>query len=340
MKNKKLIDAIGKIDDKYIEEAKEVKKKKFVFNWAFIGKTLSAALCVVIVISFISNTFGMGAAPKYEQATTETYSMDNGSFAVSGARGDYVYQEAVPAEAEETKKTAANPMLSDATVNKKLIVNGGMNIETTEFDAVMDYFDKAIKEVGGYIQNSSINQRGNECRYFNATIRIPSDKYANFVSKAKESSNVTYYNEYVEDITDTYTDLEARLNSLKAEEEKVLEFYSKAVNLEELMSVESRLTDIRYEIDSIQTRLKNYDLLVSYSTLNVSIEETKVYSKVDDSFFSRIGNAFINGFNNFLNAIEDFVVNIVYNIWQILLIIVVIIVAIVVIKKIRRKEKE
>ena len=342
MKDKKLVDAIGKIDDKYIKEAHALNKKRFVLNWAFVGKTLSAVLCLVLIISFVSNTFRMGSTSAYEYALEEEYTTGSAAFEVKN-KTDYKYEAPQAALSEGTLNgdlLSDGALLIDYEINKKLIVNGGMNIETNEFDSVMNSLDEAIKEVGGYVQSSSISQRGNECRFYNATIRIPADKYAGFISKTKEKTNVTYYDECVEDITDTYTDLEARLNSLKAEEEKVLDFYSKAKNLEELMSVESRLTDIRYEIDSIQTRLKNYDLLVSYSTLNITIEETKVYSKVNDSFIMRITNAFKNGCNNFISAIEDFVLGIVYNIWQIILIIVIIIIIIFVIKKIKKKSKQ
>lgn len=331
MKNKKLVDAIGKIDDTYVEEAHAKKQKKFVFSWAFVGKALTGVLCLVIVVSFVSNAFRMGSY-KYESTAAVESAYDMETYNGVGAPME------APAAEEEKGGGLLIDSNADVGVNKKLIVNGSMNIETTEFDDVMDSINTAIKEANGYVQSSSINQRGNDCRYYNATIRIPADKYADFIAKTKDATNVTFYSESVEDITDTYTDLEARLTSLKAEEAKVLDFYKQATNIEELLTVESRLTEIRYEIDSIETRLKNYDLLVSYSTLNISIEETKVYSKVDDSFFTRIKNAFVNGLNNFLEGVEDFVVDIIYNIWQILLIIVLIVIGVFVYKRIKNRK--
>lgn len=87
------------------------------------------------------------------------------------------------------------------------------------------------------------------------------------------------------------------------------------------MAVESRLSDIRYEIEYYEAQIKNYDLLVSYSTLNLTVNETKVYTPVSQNFFARLGRSFTNGFSNFVDGIGDFIIDIVYNMWTILLLI-------------------
>ena len=208
--------------------------------------------------------------------------------------------------------------------NKKLIVTGDLNLETTNFDNTVEKLNENIKSVNGYIQSSSISTRGDSRRWFNATIRVPADKYEEFLSKIKENDKTTYYSEHIDDITDNYTDLKARQDSLKAEEAKILEFYDKATTIEELMSIEQRLTEIRYEIDSIESSIKNYDLLTAYSTLNITIEETNVLTKADDDFFSKLGTSFINSFTNFINFVGSILIFIVSNLWIILLIVLII----------------
>ena len=327
MKKEKLIDAIGQIDDKYIKEAHE--KKRFVFDWALTGKILTGVLCLVIVIGIIPNVFnfGMGKqAPReteYSDTVTEAYSKEDISYGGVGGAGGIGY--------------TVNAKV--VTENKKLIVNGYINIETLDFDVLIEELNKNIDAIGAYIQNSSIQTNRYETRSFDATIRIPADKYNEFLESTKQLGNVTWYSENVDDVTEMYTDLKARLNSLKAEEEKVLEFYDKANSLSELMEVEGRLTDIRYEIDSIETRLKNYDLLTDYSTLNITIVETRSYTKTNDNFSSRLSLSFRNGFTNFINSIENFVIDVVYNIWSIIVVIVVAVIVILVIRKARKNRK-
>lgn len=328
MKKEKLIDAIGNISDKYIEDAH--KKNKFKFDWAIFAKLATVGLVLVLVVGSIPSLVGMGKSMD-KTMTTDAY-MDGGTGAL-GAKASYD-NEIAPMEAEYTYKDeeSSNTLIQS---EKKLIVNGSINLETTKFDEALTNINTYIDEVGGYVQSSSIASYGSRTYY--ATVRIPQDKYNEFLEKIKTTGNSTWYSETTDDVTEVYTDLSARLTSLKAEESKVLEFYNQATNIEELMSVESRLTEIRYEIDSIETRIKNYDLLVSYSTLNMTIDETITYAKTKESFFSRIATAFKNGFTNFSDTIQDFIIGVVYNIWTIIFVLVVIVIALTIYKKKRNK---
>lgn len=325
MKNEKLVDAIGMIDDKYVEEAHKVEKKKFFLSFDLIGKLAVAAVCLLLVVVGIPSLLPKMGSAKTEAAPAE---------AAPAMSEEYAY-DLVDAQSENGY-IQGNTENTNADDNKKLIVTGNLNIETLEFDKVLDELNKNIKEAGGYVQSSSINYW--DSRHYSATIRIPADKYNDFVSKTKENVNVTYYNENVDDITSAYTDLKARVNSLKAEESKVLEFYDKATNLDELLTIESRLTDIRYEIDSLETKLKNYDLLTSYSTLNINISETKIYTKTNENFFTRLKMQFVNGCTDFINLIEDIILTISYNFFTIILLVVIIVVVVKVIKKIINKK--
>lgn len=320
MKNNKLIDALGKIDDKYVKEAHE--KKKFVFDFAFVGKLTTVALVLFLVVRVVPNMFRMGASKSSDSASQmESYDL----------KGE-------PSEDENIYSNSGVNIENAKVVeeNKKIIVTGDLHIETLDFDNVLNTLEANVKKYGGYIQESSISSNSNDRRFYDACIRIPAESYNEFLNATKENVNVTFYSEHADDITEKYTDIEARINSLEAEEEKVLEFYDKATNLEELMSVESRLTDIRYEIDSLETKIKNYDLLVNYSTLNIGITETKVYTKTNDNFFSKLGLNFVNGWSNFVNVLQDIILGIVYNLWIVILVVVVI-VGIVIYRKKRNK---
>lgn len=316
-----LIDAIGNIDDKYIKEAHDNKKKVFSFSWELTGKLLTGALCLFLLISFVPNLFRAGKSQSTDAVNETAHEYDNG------------FSTGTTYDVAEEEYDGDNIL-----ANKKIIVTGYINIETLDFDSLIEQLNMNIAEAGGYIQSSSISTNRYDSRYFDAVIRIPADKYDDFLTKTKQTGNVTWYNENLDDITETYTDLEARLNSLKAEETKVLEFYDKATNLDELMSIESRLTDIRYEIDSIQTSIKNYDTLINYSTLNINVQETKAYTKSNDKFFNRLGLSFRNGLTNFVNSIQDFMIDIAYNILQIVLVVVVLVAIVVVIKRIRKNK--
>ena len=326
MKSEKLIDAIGMIDDRYISEAHEEKKRKsFGWNWNVFGRFALAAACLLLAVTLLPKVLFRGASGGgyYVNNASEDYAAPASAYQ-NGSADEKAYYTYDTEATEEGYYEASQRSGQLPDENKKLIVTGDLNMETMDLDPVLNDLNANIGKYGGYVQDSSLSTSGSSYRTYHAVIRIPAEEYQNFLGTVESSGNVTYYHENVSDITDTYTDLDARLTSLKAEEERVLEFYKEAETIEDLMSIESRLTDIRYEIDSISSRLKNYDLLVSYSTLNIYITETKAYTETSVSFLKRLSNAFTNGWQNFINGIGDLFIDIVYYFWNIVLLAVLV----------------
>ena len=329
MKNEKLVDAIGLIDDEYIKEAHEKRLIKKSFNWGLVGKLATAALCLCLVVAIVPNMFSSFAKSSGGSAS---YVARNNNY---GADGAYeLSEDMAPSQSYEAKSDTV-----DLKQNKKLIVTGNLNLETMNLDELLAKLNESINKYGAYIQDSSINTSGYR-RIYEAAIRIPAENYEEFVSGVKGNGNVTYYHENTKDITDTYTDLNAKLTSLKAQEERVLEFYKEAKTIDELMAVEERLSELRYEIDYIETQIKNYDLQVAYSTLYITVSETKEYTETSVSFWTRLGNSFTNGWTNFTSNVGDFVLDVIYNIWTIIILVLVVFGAYKLYKHIRSKRNK
>lgn len=309
MSKNRLTDAFNNISDEYIREAhEEIKKKKSIlslFSCMNIGRLVIAAAVICLAVIIIPNF----SRKSYESERIEAPMAGGGMYDSQGA---YEIGEDFGSNAyHNTDKTELN-------VNRKLIVNGSMRADTLEFDRVMADLNAYVNDYGAYFQSSSVSQRYDGSRFFEAVIRIPSESYSEFIEGLKGSANVSYYSEEIDDITDVYSDLSARVTSLKAEESRVMEFYKDATGISELMEIEERLADIRYEIDSLETRIRNYDLQVDYSTLTLSINETRTYAQNNDSFLSRLSNEFLSGWISFTDGIEELLFLFVYYIFEII----------------------
>lgn len=92
--------------------------------------------------------------------------------------------------------------------------------------------------------------------------------YGNVLSTSRSAQNVT----------SSYTDFEARLSSLNTQEERLLDMLSKSTDVETLIALEQRLSDVRYEIEAIERNLRNYDAQIRYSTIDLSIREVELYT--------------------------------------------------------------
>ncbi len=94
-----------------------------------------------------------------------------------------------------------------------------------------------------------------------------------FLSQVAENGNITSRSEQETDVTLDYVDLDSHKAVLLAEQERLLSFLEQAETVEEMIMLESRLSEVRYQIESMERQLRTYDNQVEYSTVYLSITE-------------------------------------------------------------------
>ena len=163
--------------------------------------------------------------------------------------------------------TTPSDLVTPVDSIQKIIVTSRIRMETKDMDKTVSAIMESLSKYGGYVQTSSINQDQNQSRYRYSTIvvRVPADHYDAFLNDSSQNGNVLSIDTTTDDITTSYYDLQARLESLRLEREKVLKFYDQAANVSELLQIEQRLSEIDSEIAASEVRMKNYDLLTTYS---------------------------------------------------------------------------
>ncbi|MDO4466130.1 MAG: DUF4349 domain-containing protein [Bacillota bacterium] len=305
MKDNKLIDALNDIDEKYIVEAHEVEEKQSIIHkyWKPVCIT---AMCTCMAFMFL---------PKVLFNT----SYDNGGYTLNkseSASKEYISEDLIMEEVETGTTNYKN-----SQKQSKLIITSTIEMETLNLDEVIQKINTFTKSNDGYTQYSNIYKDYLNQRIYSATIRVPSESFDQYIVSIKELANVTSYSQSVDDITEEYFDIEARIDSLEAEKKRVTEFYEKAQTVEELTTVEQRLSEIDYELNSYKNQKKNFDTLTNYSTLNIYVQETKVYTETKDDFGSRFLFALENGWTNCVQTLQNVVLSLVYNIWLIVLIV-------------------
>ncbi len=198
-------------------------------------------------------------------------------------------EEMIEMESAAGSVTTNTDISETAQVNRKLIRTFDMNIDTKEFDQVLNGIQAKVQELGGYIEQSSLDggsaYYSSYNRYSNMTVRIPSDKLDGFVQNVKETANVTYISESTEDITLRYVDVESRKIALETERDRLLELLEKAETVEDIITIESRLSEVRYQLESYASQLRTFDNQVDYSTVHISIREVDRETKVEPKTF-------------------------------------------------------
>ena len=208
---------------------------------------------------------------------------------------DMAYTEnAYPAEAEEyggfavtggTQLESGSGAAPEG-IPEKLIYSASATVETTEFDGTIEKLSALVEQYGGFVESSSVNgsnyytqSRGySSTRCASYVIRVPSDKFSALMGSLSTLGNVPYSHTYTENITAQYYDTDARLTAYQTQEARLLEMMEAAETVEDLIAIEEKLTELRYQIESLQSTLKNWDRQVAYSTLDLEVQEVVEYT--------------------------------------------------------------
>ena len=268
---------------------------------------------------------GAGSGGTTAAASPETY--ENGmDYAVS--------EESADAGLSGTEADRLSP-----NDGRKIIYNASLEMETEEFDATRDKLLEAASGAGAWVQSSDEGGSAeNGSRWVRYTFRVPSDSYADFLNDAAAAGSVTYKSETTEDVTADYVDLEARLESLRTQEARLLELAEQAGDLADLLAIEEQLAQVRYEIESYTGQQRVYDSLLASSTVDVSLNEVRLLTPVSNNFGSRAVTAFKESWHNFANGVQDVVIGFIY-LLPVLLVLAVIVLAVFAILRAARRRR-
>ncbi len=229
---------------------------------------------------------------------------------------------------------------SDTAQNSiKLIYTADLSMETLSFDEAVAGLTKLTAECGGYFESSSVSDQG-YYRWANYTIRIPAAQYRSFLDRAGETCHILSQREYTEDVSESYYDTAGRLETQRTKLGRLQALLNEAESMEDIITIESAISETEELIDRLSGELRHYDALVDYSTISIYLEEVKVYEpEPDPTYGSRLGGAFMDGLRGFASGLGDILVALAYS-WLWILLIAVIVVLILWLTRKRRAAKK
>ena len=182
-----------------------------------------------------------------------------------------------------------------------------------------------VGELGGYVENQRVyngsNYSSRRSRSASMTIRIPADMLEGFVDHVASHTNIVSRYVNVDDVTLAYVATESRVAALETEQARLLELMAKAETMSDLLEVEARLTDVRYELESVTTQMNVLKNQVSYGTVNLNVDEVVEYTPVEEeTFWQRISGGFMDSLRGIGDGIVECTVFVLANLPYLLLI--------------------
>ena len=231
---------------------------------------------------------GCASAPSYAGEASYDYKAVYESPAAAPSMSKASNADYPTAMAEEAKYEYEIPAddagmeSPDLEAGRKLIRNAYLYSETTEFDASCEALAELAKACGGYISgaNTYTYNTSYALRSANFTLRIPARNLDAFLERRSVFGTITESNIWQNDVTDTYFDIKARIESLETKRVRILALLEKAEDLKDVIELERELSNTIYELESMLGMIRRYDDQIDYSTVTVYISEVRRESDI------------------------------------------------------------
>ena len=316
---------------------------------------IAALLCGCGSKSASSDSYYVDAEEAYEYDSApasagQGYALYQNSYAAEA----YEYFDEAPAAMEDVDYagTSAPPVPAPqpsaqtgetqtvAVNSAKLIYTAEMEMETLSFDEAVSALGNLTAYLGGYYESSSVTESGSTRRaYF--TVRVPAQYYRAFLDNAAgDLCHVLSQQEYTEDVSEYYYDTAGRLETQKTKLTRLQQLLLQAEDMYDIITIEEAISETEETIERLSGTLRHYDALVSYSKVDITLREVKVYEpEPDPTFGRRLGGAFVDGLKSFFSGLGDILVALAYS-WLWLLLIAGIVVLVLWLTRKRRAAKK
>lgn len=204
-----------------------------------------------------------------------------------------------------------------AVDDRKLVYTAELRLRVDSFDDARANLTAATRAAGGYVSSTKLRteEYDNET-YTDGTVvlRVPSENYSSFMASVEGEGKVLSVDENVDDVTRQYVDLEARLENLKNERDRLRELYEQANTTEEVLKVEERLSEVQGEIESTEAQLRTLQNQVSYATVTVHLNEERPDRTFEQNRWYDTGviDAFLESVSGVVVTLRALVVGLAY----------------------------
>lgn len=170
--------------------------------------------------------------------------------------------------------------------NRIVVQESNLSFLVSDVKKTSDKILSYTKSVGGYMVSVSYSNP-TESPFSSVTIRVPARELTDALSYFKKLAiKVTNENLTGTDITQEYTDIGARLATLQKTQAKFEEILNKAVDVQDILTVQRELINLQDQIDSLVGQQKAIDenARLTRITLYLSTDELALPYTPDNAF--------------------------------------------------------
>jgi len=175
-----------------------------------------------------------------------------------------------------------------ARTDRSIIRTGTVELRVDNYERSRSNLTALVASQGGYVGESThqVHESGaaawTEGR---VVLRVPAENFSTTMDAIEREGEVRASRTATQDVTEQVVDLEARLENLRAERERLRTLYQQANDTEDVLAVERRLSEVQTEIERTEAELQNIQRRVAYSTVTVELTEPRPDRPAPDQWY-------------------------------------------------------
>lgn len=184
--------------------------------------------------------------------------------------------------------------LGGQALERKIIYTAEVDLVVEQLAGVREKVEALVKKSGGYVAKSNLRGTSGRPRGADWTVRIPVEKYGEFLDAAQALGEVRTLSSNSQDVSEEFYDVEARIRNKKLEESRLLKHLEESTGkLEDILAVEGEISRVRGEIEQMEGRLRVLTNLTSLTTVTLRVTEIKNYvPEAAPTYGTRVGRSF------------------------------------------------
>jgi len=193
---------------------------------------------------------------------------------------------------------AAN--IASQALERKIIRNAALTVEVTSPGDSQHKIVSIAESHQGFVVTSEATQRASEDRTkpemtVTLSVRVPAAQFNQVMDEIRAvGARVIQEKVTGQDVTEEFMDLEARIKNQKALELQFLEIMKRAGKVDDALSVQRQLAEVRTEIEKLEGRRRFLENQSSLSTINVTLQPpTQIVNAT--GFWYSVRSAFSDG---------------------------------------------
>lgn len=202
--------------------------------------------------------------------------------------------------------------------SRAIIKTGTVSLEVDDFDTARQTLTTDVEQRGGFVSDSSKRvHRVDNATYTTGVLvlRVPSDEFSGMMARVEAEGDVLNSETSSNDVTDQLIDIEARLENLRVQRDRLRGLYDRANDTSDVLRVQRELAEVQERIERLEAHQQSLERRVALSTIRVELAEPEPDREpepADNWYEVSVLSAFVASMNGVVILLRAFVVGFAY----------------------------